>query len=126
MVLSIKKSFVFFLLIMVLLTAGFYYYRKNNQSLEKISKELSLPNSEKEQMYLAAQSYIKANSVANLEFELKIIKIVNQWALLEAIPKDKATDNAGVIMEKVNNQWIPRAFGTIFPEWEKKVPELFK
>lgn len=130
MVFLIKKPFVFLLLIIFLLASGFYFYHrlslKNNQPINNIKQELSLSNTEKEQMFAAAQAYIKSYSVPGLEFELRIIKIINQWALLDAIPKNKATDNAGVIMEKVNNQWVARAFGTIFPEWSQKVPELFK
>lgn len=76
-------------------------------------------------MFLVAKEYIKKNSVAGFEFDLKVLKQLDKWALLEVIPINPPTDKAAVILEKVDNQWIPRAFGTIFPEWEKKAPELF-
>lgn len=45
---------------------------------------------------------------------------------VEIIPKNPPTDESAVVLEKVKGQWFARSFGTIFPEWEEKVPELFK
>ena len=81
---------------------------------------------EKEQMFEAATEYIKRYSAEGMEIELKIIKQLDKWALLKAIPITIETDNAGVVMEKVEGIWITRDFGTILPGWKEKVPELFE
>ena len=31
-----------------------------------------------------------------------------------------------MIVEKVGNRWIAQDMGTAFPEWEARVPELFR
>jgi len=81
---------------------------------------------ENEQMFSAAQSYIKRNSVEGMEIELKILKQIDNWTLLEVIPVNIETDNALIIMEKVEGDWLAREFGTILLGWEEKIPELFE
>ncbi len=81
---------------------------------------------EKEQMFSAAREYIKANSVAGMEVELKVLNQIENYALLEVTPINIETDIAQAVMEKVNGKWVCRDFGTALPGWEQRVPELFK
>jgi len=73
-----------------------------------------------------AREHVTKNSVAGLVFDLRIRKQIDNWTLVEVTPKDKATDKAAVVLEKVGNRWVVRDFGTIFPERERQIPELFK
>lgn len=82
-----------------------------------------------QQMLKAARNYVKANSVPGITFDLKLIKQVKNYALLEVIPRGKwakQAEPAGVILKKIGNQWVPQTMGTDFSDWERKVPELFK
>lgn len=106
-------------------------YTENLKNLEHLLgsfkfKEKDQAQLEKEQMFEAAREYIKKYSIEGAEFELRIIKQLDKWALLEAIPINFESDNVGVIMEKVEGKWICRTFGTILPGWKEKVPELFE
>lgn len=86
-----------------------------------ISKQKSASNNE---LLAAARNYVTQNSVAGLVFDLTLVKQLNRWALVEVVSPD--ADRAAVVLEKVGNRWVVRDFGTIFPEMEKQVPELFK
>jgi hypothetical protein len=82
-----------------------------------------------QQMLKAARNYVKANSVPGIIFDLKVIKQVNNYALLEAIPRGKwakQAEPAGVILKKIGNRWVPQTMGTDLSDWQRKVPELFK
>lgn len=81
---------------------------------------------EENQILASARAYVQKNNVPDLEFDLKIIKKLDKWALVNVQPLAGKTDENGVILEKVDGQWVARAMGTIFPEWEKRVPELFE
>lgn len=94
--------------------------------MEKISSEEERAEAEKEQMFEAARSYIKKYSVSGMEVELEIVKQLEKWALLEAVPITIETDNVLVVMEKVAGAWETRTFGTFLPGWKEKVPELFE
>lgn len=105
-------------------------YTENLKNLEHLLDSFKFEKDqaqlEKEQMFEAAREYIKKYSIEGAEFELRIIKQLDKWALLEAVPINFETDNVGVIMEKVEGKWVCRTFGTILPGWEEKVPELFE
>lgn len=80
-------------------------------------------------MMAAARNYVKAHSATGITFDLKIIKQVNNYALLEVIPTGQwanKVEPAGVILKKMGGKWVPQTMGTDFSDWEKKVPELFK
>ncbi len=109
-----KKIIISIILVtLVLLITGVIYFNNRAQL-------------EKEQMFEVATDYIKKYSVEDMEVELKVIKQLDKWALLEATPINIETDSVGVIIEKVDGIWVARDFGTILPDWEKKVPELFE
>lgn len=89
----------------------------------------SSADSDYRQMLKAARTYVKANSVPGINFDLKVIKQVDNHALLEVIPKGKwakKVEPAGVILKKFGNKWVPQTLGTDLSDWERKVPELFK
>jgi len=82
-----------------------------------------------QQMLKAARNYVKANSVPGITFDLKVIKQVKNYALLEVIPTGKwakQAEPAGVVLKKIGNQWVPQTMGTDLSDWQRKVPELFK
>jgi hypothetical protein len=81
------------------------------------------------QMIAAARNYVKAHSAPGITFDLKLLKKVNNYALLEAMPKGKwanKAEPAGVILQKIGGQWVPQTMGTDLSDWERRVPELFK
>ncbi|MFC1612706.1 DUF5665 domain-containing protein [Patescibacteria group bacterium] len=89
-------------------------------------QNLSVKKIEQEQMFESARAYIKKYSAEGMEVELSIINQVDKWAILQVVPVTIETDNASVIMEKVEGKWITREFGTFLsPEWMDKAPELF-
>ena len=80
------------------------------------------------QMMAAARSYVEAHSVPGITFELKLLKQVDNYALLEATPQGKwanQAEPAGVILQKIGGTWVPQAMGTDLSTWESRVPELF-
>jgi len=82
-----------------------------------------------QQMSATARTYVKANSAPGITFDLKLIKQVKDYALLEVVPTGKwanQVEPAGVILQKIGGKWVPQTLGTDFSDWEKKVPELFK
>ena len=82
-----------------------------------------------QQMLAAARSFVKANSVPGITFDLKVIKQVNDYALLQVTPTGKwvdKTDPAGMILKKIEGKWTPMCLGTDLSDWEQKVPQLFK
>lgn len=89
----------------------------------------SSDTSDYNQMMAAARNYVKAHSAPGIMFNLKLLKQVNNYALLEARPKGKwanQAEPAGVILQKIGGKWVPQTMGTDFSEWETRVPELFK
>ena len=82
-----------------------------------------------QQMLATARNYVKANSAPGITFDLKLIKQVKDYALLEVVPTVKwanQADPAGLILQKIGGKWVPQELGTDLSDWEKKVPELFK
>jgi hypothetical protein len=84
-----------------------------------------LPQAEQKQMYQAARDYVKKNSDPNLQFDLDLKKVVDQYAILQVIPLNQQIDPAQVIMQKENGKWVAQTLGTDFPDWQQKVPALF-
>ncbi len=101
----------------------------NEKIIEDTSAGISkndYAQTEQEQIFASGREYIAHYSAPGMEVDLEIIKQLDSWALLNVVATNMETDEAGLIMEKVDNKWEGRAFGTIFPEWEEKVPDLFK
>lgn len=130
------------ILVLLLLLAGsgflFYQEQKKNQELvlenQRLTTELEqkdkdlelLEELQQEQMFASAREYIKQYSVEGMEVEFRIIKELENWALLEATPINVETDNVAVILEKIDGRWKTHTFGTILPGWKERVPELFE
>ena len=110
------------LILAVILLLGFLWV--NQQNFLPQRENSPSPTPVDNQLLAAAREYVRKNSVAGIVFDLSLIKQVGRWALVEVVSRD--ADRAAVILEKIADQWVPRAFGTIFPEWEEKVPELFR
>lgn len=72
-----------------------------------------------------AKVYVQAHSAPGMQFELKLKKRVNNWAVFSIIPLNMKTDNAQLFMEYIDDKWELRGFGTAFPELQRKHPELF-
>jgi hypothetical protein len=119
---KIWKIIIALVIVIIMVKGGIYLWQKNCE----IKPQTSITKTEKEQMFSSAREYIAKYSVPGIEVSLEIIKQLDKWALLNAVPLNVETDEVGVIMEKVDNKWETRTFGTIFPEWEEKIPELFK
>lgn len=121
-----KKKLVILIAFLLAFFCLLIYLYSSQQTKLKKKQELERSQAEQNQLFSAAQNYIRKNSVVGFKFDLKVLKKLDKWALLEVIPINPPTDEAAIILEKVDSQWVARAFGTIFPEWEEKVPELFK
>jgi hypothetical protein len=81
------------------------------------------------QMLAAARSFVKANSVPGLTFDLKVLKQVNDFVLLRVTPNGKwvdKTDPAAMILNKAEGKWTVMFFGTDATPWKQMVPDLFK
>lgn len=107
-----KKALIVLIIIAIFVVFIYFVYQETGK--------------EKEQMFSAARELIMKYSVPDMEVELNLIKKVGNLALVEVIPLNTETDNVAVILEKVEGEWKARDFGTIFPEWEEKAPELFE
>lgn len=86
-------------------------------------------DSDYQQMVATARNYVKAHSAPGITFDIKLIKQVRDYALLEVVPTGKwanQVESAGVILQKKGGKWVPQELGTDFSDWEQKVPELFK
>jgi len=81
--------------------------------------------SEDELILSSARDYVKLHSTPETKFSVRITKKVGKYALVQVIPEDNI-EGAAVIVEKVGNRWIAQDMGTAFPEWEARVPELFR
>jgi len=82
-----------------------------------------------QQMLAVARNYVKANSAPGITFDIKLVKQVEDYALLKVAPTGKwadQTDPAGVILQKIGGKWVPQTLGTDLSDWEQKVPELFR
>lgn len=87
----------------------------------------SLDIEEQEAIIAAARNYINQESSLGLDFDLEIQKVVDYYALVTIIPIPAGSFEGGaVIVQKMSGLWVGVAMGTIFPEWEQKVPELFE
>lgn len=88
-----------------------------------------LSDAEYHQLMAAARNYVKAHSAPGITFEVKLLKQVRNYALLEARPTGKwkgKAEPAGIISKKISGQWVPQTMGTDFSDWETQVPELFQ
>lgn len=74
----------------------------------------------------AARNYIQSQSDSQVRFDLKLVKTIGRFALVQVAPRGGLIEGAAVILEKVKGEWVVQEMGTIFPEWEEKVPELFQ
>jgi hypothetical protein len=86
-------------------------------------------HSDYQQMLAAARNYVKGHSAPGITFDLKLIKQVKDYVLLEVVPTGKwvnQVESAGIILQKIGGKWVPQELGTDFSDWEQKVPELFK
>ena len=122
------KKIIFFVILIGLIIAGavvYFNYKKNQADQADLVSQQATEH-EKEQMFEAARALIRKYWAEGMKVELKIIRKLDKWALLEAIPTTIKTDNAAVVMEKVGDKWVARDFGAILPGWKEKVPELFK
>ena len=90
---------------------------------------LATESADSQQMMLAATNFVKAHSVKGITFKLMLKKRVGEYALIHANPTGKwrgKADTAMVIMQKIGSNWVAQAMGSDMPEWEEKVPDLFK
>jgi hypothetical protein len=127
---------IILILVVILLAGGIYFAYQFITAPEKEPVQQSAESdssvvgsevqAEREQMFEAAREYIKPDAVEGMEVDLKILKQLDKWVLLEIIPLNVETDNAGMILEKVDGKWYPRDWGTILPGWRERVPELFE
>lgn len=99
---------------------------KKSTTIEIPTKVLELPVDEPSAILAAAHSYVSKNSAPGLQFTLTFKKQVGNYAMVYVEPEPGTADSAGVILEKISGQWVGQTMGTIFPEWEEKVPELFR
>jgi len=119
---SRQKMLRAFLLLLILITFNFLQVAGSGMAE-------SSADSDYRQMLEAARKYVKVNSVPGITFDLKLIKQVDNYALLEVIPKGKWSNKAepaAVILKKIDNRWVPQTMGTDLSDWERKVPDLFK
>jgi len=90
---------------------------------------LAAESADSQQMMLAARNFVKAHSVKGMTFNLTLKKQAREYALIHANPTGKwkgKADGAMVIMQKIGSNWVPQDMGSYMPEWEEKVPDLFK
>ena len=77
----------------------------------------------------AARSFVKANSVPGITFDLKVIKQVDDYALLEVTPNGKwvgKAEPAAMILKKTEGKWTTMFMGTDITPWRQMVPDLFE
>jgi hypothetical protein len=89
------------------------------------SATTQLPEEQKKQMLLAAQAYVKKNSVPDMQFDLDLKKVVSPYALLQVTPLNQQIDPAQVVMKYENDKWVAVTMGTDFPELQQQIPQLF-
>lgn len=65
-------------------------------------------------------------NIPNLKYDIEIKKRVGDYALVFVIPTNQTLDPLQIILAKENGTWVYKDMGSTFPDWEEKVPELFK
>jgi hypothetical protein len=83
------------------------------------------------QMIVSARGYVKANSAPGITYDLKLLKHLNNFAVLKATPTGgwaKKTDDAYVILEKIGGEWVPQTMGTDFTgsKWESLMETIMR
>jgi len=97
-------------------------------------KEINLPATEKtkpesksdeESIWEAVYDYAPRIDMMASSVDFELDKIVGNYALVQVIPEGNI-EGAALILEKISGTWVVQDFGTVFPEWQEKAPELFQ
>lgn len=109
---------------------GAIEYKPKKSSPSPKPKPTSTPvqksQSDEEGIWEAVYDYAPSIDMETPSIDFKLDKIVGNYALVQVIPVGVEAEGAALVLEKVNGRWVVQAFGTIFPEWQEKVPELFQ
>ncbi len=122
-----SKAIIISIIIVILavLVGGYYGYQWRAEKIQLEEEAQAQAQAERERIMQAARSYVERFPRADFEYDVEIVNQLDKWALVNIQPRNNETDPAGVILEKLDNTWYGRDFGTILPGWEEKVPELF-
>lgn len=93
---------------------------------EKQEEQVEEAGNEEAEILAAAEAYVKKYTAPDLKYTLSLRKIVGNYAMVDVTPEPGTADPAAVILQKIGGSWVAVDMGTIFPEWEEKVPELFR
>lgn len=81
---------------------------------------------EMSQLLKNAREYVKSHSALGIEFNLELIYRIDRYARFNVVATNQELDQVQLIMENKDGVWTGVAFGTVFPGWKEKVPELFQ
>ena len=97
------------------------FYKEKTSSVST-----SESKSDEDGVWEAVYDYAPRIDMMSPSVDFKLDKIVGNYALVQVMPVGVEAEEAALILEKVAGRWVVQDFGTIFPEWEEKVPALFK
>ncbi len=116
-----KKILYSLIIIVVILALGVSAYK--SKDIPRIEPSTYLEGSAEE----IAENYVRANSVAGVEFNLKKDFDNGTFVKFYVIPTGKNAENmdeARIFLKKNSISYEVIGFGTAFPELEGKYPEL--
>lgn len=104
---------------------NFFNWLFYKESATGSTKTTSSSKTDEALIWDAVYDYAPKLDLMSPSLDFKLVKIVGNYALVQVIPGGDM-EGAGMILEKIGDQWLVQDFGTSFPEWEKKVPALFQ
>lgn len=85
----------------------------------------TLTGDDTDQLMKLSEEIANGWKIPNLKYEIQVKKQLPNYALVFVIPTNQTLDPLQIIFVKENGSWVYKDMGSSFPDWEKKVPELF-
>ncbi len=130
-----RKTMIFLIagILFFLLIIGLYYWRKT-EALPAVSEQKPAYQDTISVTIVDDDTQIKEISrkladgwnIPDLKYEIEIKKRIGNVALVFVNPTNQTLDPLQIILAKENGIWVYKEMGTTFPDWEQKLPELFK
>lgn len=81
---------------------------------------------ETKEILKVARRYADQYTAPDLKFETKLLKKLDEYALVDLVPEPGTADPMAVVLQKIGGRWVGIDMGVFFPELREKVPELFE
>lgn len=130
-----RKTIIFFTacIFLFLLIIGLYFWKKSaalptiveQKPAHQDAISITIVDDET-QIKDISRKIAEGSKIPNLKYEIEIKKRVGDVALVFINPTNQTLDPLQIILAKENGVWVYKEMGTTFPDWEQKLPELFR